>query len=136
MFNVPAQVLGKQQKSVITADVQMTGTWCMLKELEDPELARPASQLPSTMLKSRADSSAKKHLNVGTTGFQLITCQYFQLGSSTLPCIYRVLPTTLNPEEAVNMINWAHMLAGLESPANSKFVQATLQGIRSCCKPV
>jgi len=34
-------------------------------------------------------------------------------------------------EEAVNAINWAHSLAGLDSPANSPFVQAVLQGIRS-----
>ena len=40
-------------------------------------------------------------------------------------------------EEAVNAINWAHSLAGLESPANSPFVQAVLQGIRRvCCKPI
>ena len=34
----------------------------MLKDLEDPELARLASQLPSTVLKSRANSSTKKYL--------------------------------------------------------------------------
>ena len=45
-----------------TADIQSTGGWPLLKEFDDTELTRLASQLPATLLKSRADSSVKKYL--------------------------------------------------------------------------
>jgi len=38
-------------------DVQSVERWLDLKDLEDPELMVLANQLPTTMLKNRADSS-------------------------------------------------------------------------------
>ena len=129
---------------VITTDVQTTGTWLTLKELEDPELARLASQLPSTVLKSRADSSAKKYLGAfqrwrywaSTHNLPVFPAKEQHI-ALYLQSIANRLESKSAAEEAVNAINWAHTLAGLESPVNATFVQATLQGIRrSCCKPV
>ena len=43
-------------------DVQSVGKWLDLKDLEDPELMALANQLPTTMLKNRADSSIRKYV--------------------------------------------------------------------------
>ena len=43
-------------------EVFQQGTWLQLQDLEDPELAEIAKQLPSMVLSSRAHSSAKKYL--------------------------------------------------------------------------
>ena len=40
-------------------------------------------------------------------------------------------------EEAVNVLSWAHSMAGIPSPAAGPFVQTTLEGIRrSLARPV
>ena len=115
-----------------------------MKNVEDPELIDLASQLPATILKSRADSSIKKYVGA----FQR-WCRWALSHSLTvfpakeqhialyLQSIANRLESKSAAEEAVNAIDWAHSLAGLESPANSFFLQTVLQGIRrSCCKPV
>ena len=44
------------------SDVWAQGTWKLLEELEDPELRSLACMLPTTILRSRADSTVTKYL--------------------------------------------------------------------------
>ena len=75
-------------------EVFQQGTWVQLQNLEDPELAEIAKQLPSTVLRSRANSSTKKYLHGGIQmledmGQKLINSQCFQL--SHAPCLIQYL---------------------------------------------
>jgi len=46
----------------MSTDLHSTGIWSFVDDLDDLDLAELATQLPTTMLRSRADSSAKKYL--------------------------------------------------------------------------
>ena len=128
----------------IFIDVQSVGSWVELKNVEDSELIDLASQLPTIILKSRTDSSIKKYVGA----FQRWCCWALSYSLTVFPAkeqhialylqsIANRLESKSAAEEAVNAINWVHLLVELESSANSFFVQTVLQGIRGfCCKPV
>ena len=127
-----------------TADIQSTGVWPLLTEFDDPELTRLASQLPATLLKSRADSSVKKYLGAyrrwraWAMVHELPTFPAKEHHVALyLQSIGQRLESKSAAEEAVNALTWVHSLAGLDSPTDRPFVQATLQGLRRMwCKPV
>ena len=129
---------------VATADIRSTGIWPLLKEFNDRELTRLASQLPATLLKSRADSSVKKYLGAyrrwraWAMAHELPTFPAKEHHVALcLQSIGQCLESKSSAEEAVNVLTWVHSLAGLDSPTDRAFVQATLQGLRRMwCKPV
>ena len=45
-----------------TTEVFKQGVWQTLKEIDDPELTRLAEELPTTVLRSRVQSSMKKYI--------------------------------------------------------------------------
>ena len=129
---------------VTTADIESAGIWPLLKEFDDPELTRLASELPTTLLKSRADSTVRKYL--GAYRHWKTWAMTHKLPSFPakehhvvlyLQNIGQRLESRSAAEEAVNALSWVHSLAGLDSPTNQPIVQATLQGLhRMWCKPV
>ena len=129
---------------VATADIQSTGIWPLLKEFDDPELTKLASQLPATLLKSRVDSSVKKYLGAyrcwraWAIPHELPTFPAKEQHVALyLQSIGQRLESKSAAEEAVNALTWVHSLAGLDSPTDRPFVQATLQGLRRMwSKPV
>ena len=116
----------------------------LLKEFDDPELTKLASQLPATLLKSRADSSVKKYLGAycrwraWAIAHELPTFPAKEQHVALyLQSIGQRLESKSAAEEAVNALTWVHSLAGLDSPTDRPFVQATLQGLRRMwSKPV
>ena len=50
------------QRKALREDVFSSGVWPLLSNLEDPELRRLAKALPATVLRCKADSTAKKYL--------------------------------------------------------------------------
>ena len=127
-----------------TTDMESTGIWPLLKEFDDPELSQLASLLPATVLKSRADSSVRKY--AGSYRRWRSWAMAHELPpfpakehhvALYLQSIGQRLESKSAAEEAVNALAWVHSLAGLDSPTDKPFVQATLQGIRRIwCKPV
>ena len=114
------------------------GAWPLLGNLEDPELRRLAQSLPTTVLRSRADSTTKKYLGAfrrwktwaearqGVPSFpiqELHLVLYMQhLSEST--------ESKTAVEEAVHALSWLHGLAGLQPLGGSPLVKATLEGLR------
>ena len=125
-------------------EVFQQGTWVQLQELEDPELAEIAKQLPGTVLRSRANSSTKKYMGAfkrwkawakahKLSVFPAESCHI----ALYLQHIGNQAKSKAAAEEAVNALNWVHSLAGMDSPASNPLVQATLQGLkRMLAQPV
>ena len=128
----------------IVTDIGSTGIWPLLKEFDDPELSELAGLLPATILKSRADSSVRKYLGAyrrWRTWAMAHKLPPFPAKEHHvalyLQSIGQRLESKSAAEEAVNALAWVHSLAGMDSPTNRPFVQATLQGLRRMwCKPV
>ena len=115
-----------------------------MKELDDPELTRLAERLPLTLLRSRADSSAKKYTGAfrrwktwaAEHGLQPFPAQPHHV-ALYLQSIGDYLESVSAAEAAINAISWVHSLAGLPSPTHNPIVQETFQGIkRIWAKPV
>ena len=120
------------------------GVWPVLKELEDPELLRLVKKLPSTVLQSRASSSAKKYtgafkrwkswaeehnLTVFPASEHCVALYLQHLGEK--------LKSKSAVEDAINALNWVHSLAGVQSPTHSPLVKATAEGLRrALARPV
>lgn len=120
------------------------GTWKDLKTLEDPDLQELAAKLPSTVGKSRADSTVRKYLGafkrwkVWATehGFRPIPARDFQV-ALYLQHLGDTSKSKAAVEEACNALAWVHSTSGLPAPTSSPFVQATLEGLqRILAKPV
>ena len=120
------------------------GEWSLLRELDDPDLIRLANQLPDTLLRSRACSSAKKYVGAFKRWKSWATSHHltsFPAQTHYVALYLQHLAEQTNSksaaEEAVNALAWVHGLAGINSPANSPIVQETLQGLkRTLAKPV
>ena len=129
---------------ILIVEVLQAGEWSLLGELDDPELVRLTSHLPETLLRSRADLSAKKyvgaikrwkswaishHLPTFPTQAHYVALYLQHLAEQT--------KSKSAVEEAVNALAWMHSLAGINSPTSSSMVQETMQGLkRSLAKPV
>ena len=125
-------------------DIDDAGVWPLLRGLKDPELVRLVGKLPSTLIHSRADSSAKKY----TAAFQRWRTWATTHNIPPFPAqghhialylqsIGECLESVSAAEAAVNAISWVHGLAGLQSPTSNPIVQETLQGLkRTWSKPV
>ena len=118
-------------------DVFGQGVWGTLKGLDDPDLLRPARELPSTVLQSRAISSSKKYTGAFRRWKQWALDHKLPVFPAKeqhvalyLRYIADVLKSKSAAEEAVHALNWVHSLAGLDSPAQSPLVQTTLEGLR------
>ena len=116
----------------------------MLKDLEDPELQRLASSLPTTVLKSRADSTTKKYLGAFQRwkqwainhGIQTFLVEEKHL-ALYLQYIGEVSQSKYAAEETVHALSWLNGAAGLPSPSSSPFITTVLEGLhRSLAKPV
>ena len=118
--------------------------WPLLKDLEDPELQRLANSLPTTVLKSRADSTTKKYLGA----FQRWKQWAVGHGIQTFPVEEKHLALYLQhigevsqsksaAEEIVHAVSWLNGAAGIPSPSASPFITTVLEGLRrSLAKPV
>ena len=126
--------------TVATADTESTGIWPLLKEFGDPELTRLANELPTTLLKSRADSLIRKYARA----YHRWRTWALAHKLPTLPAkehhvaLYlhsfgQRLESKSAAEEAVNALSWVHSLAGLDSPMDKAIVQTTLQGLKGFC---
>ena len=125
-------------------DVLSIGRWAQLKDLEDTDLKRLASHLPSTILQCKATSTTKKYLG----GFRRWKQWATDYRISAIPAdachvaLYlQHLGESKNSkaavEEAVTCVSWAHTMAGLTSPTTDPLVWVTLEGLkRACAKPV
>ena len=115
-----------------------------MKDLEDEDLKRLASALPSTILQCKATSTTKKYLG----GFK--RWKQWAIGHkvSVLPadaCHVALYLQHLGEskyskaavEEAVNCLSWVHSMAGVSSLTADPLVRVTLEGLkRMCAKPV
>ena len=124
-------------------DVKAHGSWRLPDELDDPELRALATQLPTTILGSCANSTVTKYLHsfrrwknwACSKGIEAVPAkphlfalylQHLSKGSSSKASV----------EEACNAVSWVHTSAGLSSPSCDPFVKATLEGLqRSLAKP-
>ena len=120
------------------------GEWRSLKDLQSPELQRLVTALPSTLVQSKAPSTAKKYLGafrrwkLWASDHKLpafpakpihVTLYLQHLGESSA--------SKASAEEAVNGLAWAHSLAGIESPTSNPLVKNTLEGLkRALARPV
>ena len=120
------------------------GKWAQFKDLEDTDLKRLASHLPSTILQCKAPSTTKKYLGGFKRWKQWATDHRISVIPAD-PCKVALYLQHLGEsknskaavEEAVNCLSWAHTMAGLTSPATDPLVRATLEGLkRACTKPV
>ena len=113
-------------------DVLKAGVWQLLQDIGDPELKCLAVTLPTTVLCSRANSSSRKYLGA----FKRWKAWPLEHGLSEhqfalyLQRLAEALESKAAAAEAVNAVGLVHSLAGLTSPAESRFVQSTLDGIR------
>ena len=113
---------------VHSAEVTSSPMWSVLKEVEDPELRILAEKLSNTILQSRTDSTAKKHLgafccwkiwaskhklNILPTEVHHVFLYLQYLADST--------NSQLAVEEAYNGLAWVHGTAGLSSATSSIF---------------
>lgn len=125
-------------------EVFQQGAWVQLQEMEDPELAEIAKQLPETVLRSRASSSTKKYAGAfkrWKTWAKAHKLQVFPAKACHIALYLQHIGNQVKSksaaEEAVNALSWAHSLAGIDSPAVNPLVQATLQGLkRMLAQPV
>jgi len=107
-----------------------------LKEFDDPELIRLAERLPSTLLRSRADSSAKKYTGLfrwwktwaAERDLQPFPAQPHHV-ALYLQSIGDYLESVSAVEAAINAISWVHGLAGLPSPTSNPIVQEGIKRI-------
>ena len=117
----------------------MTGSiWMELQELQDPDLQRLAKSLPSTLLHSSTDSTIAKY----SYTFQWWKSwaqarrevKVFPVTEVHFTLYLQHLGETLHSwsvvQEAVNVVSWVHQLSGLETVAQSPFVQATVAGLK------
>ena len=123
----------------------IVGVWAGFEELEDPELKRLASALPSTVVQSRADSTKKKYVYAfqrwRSWASSKAEIQVFPMKPAHLALyLQHVGETTQSKaavEEAVHAASWMHELAGLPSIGSAPIVLATLSGLRRMlAKPV
>ena len=125
-------------------DIESTGIWPLLKEFDDPELTRLANELPTTLLKSRADSLVRKYVGAYCRWRTWALAHKLPALPAKehhvalyLQSIGQRLESKSAAEEAVNAFSWVHSLAGLDSPMDKPIVQTILQGLkRILCKPV
>ena len=120
------------------------GKWAKLRDLEDTDLKRLASHLPSTILQCRATSTTKKYLGGFKRWKQWATDHRIPVIPAD-PCQVALYLQHLGEsknsraavEEAVNCLSWVHTMAGLTSPAADPLVRVTLEGLkRACAKPI
>ena len=125
-------------------DVLSIGRWAQLKDLEDTDLKRLASHLPSTILQCKAASTTKKYLGGFRRWKQWATdhrISAIPADACQIALYLQHLGESKNSkaavEEAVNCVSWAHAMAGLSSPTTDPLVRVTLEGLkRACAKPV
>ena len=125
-------------------EVFQQGTWVQLQDLEDPELAEIAKQLPATVLRSRACASTKKYMGAfkrWKTWAKSHKLPVFPAKACHIALYLQYIGNQVKSksaaEEAVNALSWVHSMAGMDSPAANPLVQATLQGLmRMLAQPV
>ena len=118
--------------------------WRELLSVDDPQLSVLAKSLFSTVLGSKAPSTAKKYvyafnrwrkwaaLQPGFSVFPVTSIQF----SLYLQHLGETTKSRSAVEEAVYSISWIHQMAGVSSPADDPFVQTVLAGLRrSLAKP-
>ena len=112
--------------------------WPLLTNLEDPELRRLAAALPTTVLRSRADSTTKKYLGAyrrwktwtdSRQGVPSFPVQDVHL-ALYLQHLSESVESKAAAEEVVHALSWLHQMAGLNPVGASPLVQVTLAGIK------
>ena len=99
-------------------EVFQQGAWVQLQEMEDPELAEIAKQLPETVLRSRASLSTKKYAGAfkwWKTWAKTHRLQVFPAKACHIALYLQHIGNQVkskSAEEAVNVLSWAHSLAG------------------------
>ena len=120
------------------------GVWAEIATLQDPELRRLASSLPSTVLSSRADSTVTKYgyafQRWKVWAEQRSEVPVFPVSEVHFSLYLQHLSETVHSasavQEAVNAVGWVNQLAGREPIAQSALVRATLAGLkRALAKP-
>lgn len=128
----------------VITDNRVHGSWKLLDELEDPELQTLAHKLPTTILRSRADSTVIKYLQAfrrwkiwaNSKGLESVPAKPHHL-AQYLHHLGEETNSKAAVEETCNALSWVHASAGLSSPSVDPFVKATLEGLqRSLAKPV
>ena len=101
---------------------------------------RLANELPTTLLKSRADSSVRKYAGAYRRWRTWALAHKLPALPAKehhvalyLQSIGQRLESKSAAEEAVNALSWVHSLAGLDSPTDKPIVQTTLQGLKGFC---
>ena len=121
----------------ISADVLVQGIWGQLKDLEGVELKELADKIPTTVLRSRADSTVRKYLGAfrrwkvwaHERRMPVIPVKDFHW-TLYLQSLADSSQSKSAVEEACNAVSWLHSTAGLASPMDSPFLRATLEGLQ------
>ena len=130
--------------SFIRIVVLTQGAWKTLAEIEDPDLRKLAASLPGTVMRSRADSTARKYMCAfqrwRTWAEPRSEVTVFPVNEVHFALYLQHLGDTTQSkaavEEAVNAISWVHKLSGLPAVAESPFVGAVQSGLqRMLAKP-
>ena len=130
--------------SPLFPEVLSIGRWAQLKDLEDEDLKRLATGLPTTILQCKATNTTKKYLG----GFRRWKQWATEHKISILPtnaCHVALYLQHLGEtkksksavEEAVNSLAWVYSIAGVISATPDPLVQNTMEGLkRILAKPV
>ena len=116
-----------------------------LFESEDPELQELARHLPTTVLQSKVNSTAKKYLGAIRRWKQWAlshNLKTFPVTFNHLVALYlqhvgETAQTKSAVEEIVHALAWLHDAAGIPSPTTNPFIAVVLDGLRkTLAKPV
>ena len=129
---------------MILTEIRPHGVWPLFEQLEDPELQELARHLPSTVLHSKANATAKKYLGAIRRWKQWASSHKlkpFPVASNRLALYLQHLGETVQSksavEEIVHAIAWLHDAAGIPSPTANPFVTVVVEGLRkTLAKPV
>ena len=109
-----------QQLGLSSADLQSTEVWPFVDDVDDLDLAELAIQLPTTMPRSRTDSSTKKYVG----SYQRWRICFISHKLPAFPasashvalyiqCLGNQLQSKPPVEETIHALAWVHNMAGL-----------------------
>ena len=136
--NIVCQSLICMQFSYIYLDVLKAGIWKDMQKVEAPHLQELAKDLPNLVMSSKAASTTAKYVRAFNRwkrwASQFPEVQAFPASplyiSLYLNELKKELGSKSSIEAAVYGLNWAHEMAGLDSPTSHPLVHAALEGAR------
>ena len=136
--NIVCQSLICMQFSYIYLDVLKAGIWKDMQKVEAPHLQELAKDLPNLVMSSKAASTTAKYVRAFDRwkrwASQFPEVQAFPASPLYISLYLNELKKELGSESSIEAavygLNWAHEMAGLDSPTSHPLVHAALEGAR------